>query len=231
MKKQKKYSQNFCDTMDGYTTLNHDTIIHRDFEGNTQRVDFLHSEFEAIEAIEKIKRDTYDESRVLVRYNAKPDVMFCRYTHTQYLKSTNELITHEPLMADTEKLKTENIVSVIIQNGRNYRVYNAEIKEDADFGDLKISLKPRDVMFVQIPSDAPKHFGTVTKKVIKSGERQSVVILPVKWVGGRVVIYDPDTKEYRDEKRVLMSGGSGKVFLPKSWIDKTIIAFLVEHPK
>jgi hypothetical protein len=84
--------------------------------------------------------------------------------------------------------------------------------------------------FVKIPDDAPHHYDTTTKTVIKSGERQGKIILPKSWAQGRTVVYNPDTAEYRKELRVLVQGGASSVFLPETWVGKTVIAFLVEPP-
>lgn len=80
----------------------------------------------------------------------------------------------------------------------------------------------------KIPSDAPEHYESITKTVLKSGDRQGKIILPIKWVGGRAILYHDG--EYTIDKRVVASGSSGAIYTSKEWIGSEVISFLITLP-
>jgi len=85
-------------------------------------------------------------------------------------------------------------------------------------------------MFIKIPSDAPENYGSVTKTVSRSGDRQGRFFLPVSWISGRVIVYHIPTKEYTNEKRVISHANTGVIYTSKTWIGDEVIAFLVVPP-
>ena len=85
-------------------------------------------------------------------------------------------------------------------------------------------------MFIQTPDDAPKNYGVINKTVMPAGKtpRQGKFGLPIKWVGGRVILYH--NGEYTEDKRVLAQGNTGAIYTPKDWIGSEVIAFLITPP-